>query len=641
MSKKVLAVILTVTMSLTLIASVAFSVIAAVSGPRITTIQNLKNGARITWTEEDDAAKYRVYIKNGDKWSKLAETDSCNYLHTGLVSNKVYTYTVRALDKDSNFIKNYDKDGTSNRYFAAPATNSAVNVYGGVKFSWKAVSGAPGYRVYRKTADTDWSVLNPYTTALSFKDTTVKNGTEYSYTVRVISADQTKNLSSYDQKGKGITYRKAPEITSTVNYNKKIKVSYNKVSGASKYRVYLREDGKWNAIANPTTDYAFYTSVKSGTKYTFTVRALDSDGNFLTGYNPAGYTTSFYAPPTVSSVTASDSGYTVNWKAVSDVPMYRVYRKTFGGEWEYIGSSSTTSFNDTKADKSKLTAFTLRCRSTDNQSLSGYIDNNVFYIKGKPADGSYTVDGTKYSFKEGKLCDGYVVINGKTYYYDKNGNVLKNQVVGNKKDGYCYAGKDGVITYKFNGIAKNDKGYWYCKNSKVDLTYRNAVTYDGKDWIVEEGKATEVKTEKQRTYFRAFKEIAKCTNSSMTKQEKLKAAFTYVQGAYTEKNPRVPHYHGNGWVELYANDMFVRRTGNCCSYGAAFAYMAKAIGYKNVYACNSGGHGWAEVEGKVYDPEWGRHKKDKSYFGLDYDTCKNPAYKAAISAGYSWMHVKV
>jgi hypothetical protein len=87
--------------------------------------------------------------------------------------------------------------------------------------------------------------------------------------------------------------------------------------------------------------------------------------------------------------------------------------------------------------------------------------------------------------------------------------------------------------------------------------------------------------------------------------------------------------------------MFVNKTGNCCSYGAAFAYMAKAIGYEEVYVCNSGGHGWAEIDGKVYDPEWGRHRSDKTYFGLDYDTCKSPAYKSAIAPGYWWMHVKV
>lgn len=86
--------------------------------------------------------------------------------------------------------------------------------------------------------------------------------------------------------------------------------------------------------------------------------------------------------------------------------------------------------------------------------------------------------------------------------------------------------------------------------------------------------------------------------------------------------------------------MFVDGAGNCFSYGAAFAYMAKAIGYKNVYCCNSGGHGWAEVDGLVYDPEWSRHHA-RDYYALSYNTKLDQNYKAAIAAGYSWMHVKI
>ena len=94
---------------------------------------------------------------------------------------------------------------------------------------------------------------------------------------------------------------------------------------------------------------------------------------------------------------------------------------------------------------------------------------------------------------------------------------------------------------------------------------------------------------------------------------------------------------------IYANDMFAGPGGNCCSYAAAFAFMAKAIGYENVYACNSGGHGWAEVDGRVYDPEWS--KRDGltavTYYGLSYDQKCDVAYKKAISSNQPWMHVKI
>ena len=76
------------------------------------------------------------------------------------------------------------------------------------------------------------------------------------------------------------------------------------------------------------------------------------------------------------------------------------------------------------------------------------------------------------------------------------------------------------------------------------------------------------------------------------------------------------------------------------SYGAAFAFMAKAIGYTDVYCCNSGGHGWAEVNHLVYDPEWDIHHKN-SFYGISYDAKCGNDYKGAISAGYWWMRVKI
>ena len=96
------------------------------------------------------------------------------------------------------------------------------------------------------------------------------------------------------------------------------------------------------------------------------------------------------------------------------------------------------------------------------------------------------------------------------------------------------------------------------------------------------------------------------------------------------------------WPIIYANDMLVDGGGDCYSYGAAFAYMGKAIGYENVYACNSGGHGWAEIEGKVYDPEWGRHHDDFTYFGLSYDNNETDVnYKRGIAPKADWMHIKI
>lgn len=137
----------------------------------------------------------------------------------------------------------------------------------------------------------------------------------------------------------------------------------------------------------------------------------------------------------------------------------------------------------------------------------------------------------------------------------------------------------------------------------------------------------------------ARKAVEKCTDSGMTKEEKLKSAFDYLKANYLE-GVRRSDYREPDWPAVYASDLLIGGKGDCYSYGAAFAYMAKAIGYEESYACNSGGHGWAEIDGKIYDPEWSLHNSKYSYFGMSYDDPSDVAYKGSIGWA-NWTHVKV
>lgn len=146
-------------------------------------------------------------------------------------------------------------------------------------------------------------------------------------------------------------------------------------------------------------------------------------------------------------------------------------------------------------------------------------------------------------------------------------------------------------------------------------------------------------SDKDKVIEAARKAVEACTNSSMTKEQKLKAAFDYIKKNYLE-GVRRDLYKEMDWPVVYAKDLLIGGKGDCFSYGAAFAYMAKVIGYENVYACSSGGHGWAEIDGKIYDPEWSMHTPTYSYFGMSYDEKCDVAYKGAIGWA-EWTHVKV
>ena len=244
----------------------------------------------------------------------------------------------------------------------------------------------------------------------------------------------------------------------------------------------------------------------------------------------------------------------------------------------------------------------------------------------------------------GKVLTGKRAIKKKVYYLNPSGKegskgkMLKGlRKIGKYK--YFFGGngvmQKGLITVKKNVC------YYADSKGRIDMSSRFPLTYKGKQWNVLGGRAYQVKTEAQRTLFRALTVVNKITGKSMSKAQKLKKCFEYTKNAYDESNPRVPHYHGKDWQLIYANDMFVNGTGNCFSYACCFAFLAKAVGYENVYCCNSGGHGWAEINGLVYDPEWSRHHKNSTYFGISYDAKTGVDYRGAISPGYDWMHVKI
>ena len=167
------------------------------------------------------------------------------------------------------------------------------------------------------------------------------------------------------------------------------------------------------------------------------------------------------------------------------------------------------------------------------------------------------------------------------------------------------------------------------------------MTVNGVKWNVLNGRAYKVTTEEDKTMYLALRLVDKVCDKSMTKAQKMRKMFGYFKTAYSEYRPRTPNSHENGWQILYANDILVGGGGNCMSYGAAFAFVAKAIGYNHCYACNSGGHGWAEADGLVYDPEWDMHYGNYTYYAVSYDYGGDVNYRAGISAGYSWMRVEI
>ena len=160
---------------------------------------------------------------------------------------------------------------------ATPKISKAESINGGVKISWGKVKGAVKYRVYYKGSK-GWTRLAD-TISTAYTDKAVSSGKNYTYTVRCISADAKRFTSGYDSKGKSVKFLSVPKITKTENVYGGVKLSWNRVSGAEKYRVYVKNGKNWKKLADTTsTEFTDKTAGSKG-EYTYTVRCINPSEN--------------------------------------------------------------------------------------------------------------------------------------------------------------------------------------------------------------------------------------------------------------------------------------------------------------------------------------------------------------------------
>ena len=181
---------------------------------------------------------------------------------------------------------------------ATPKISKAESVYGGVKLTWSKVKGAEKYRVYYKGSK-GWTRMVD-TTSTSYIDKDVSSGKNYTYTVRCINSSATKFTSGYDSKGKSVKYISAPKITKAESVDGGVKISWNKVNGAEKYRVYYKGSKGWTRLADTTSTSYIDKDVSSGRNYTYTVRCINSSATkFTSGYDSKGVTVTTTVKPSV------------------------------------------------------------------------------------------------------------------------------------------------------------------------------------------------------------------------------------------------------------------------------------------------------------------------------------------------------
>ena len=149
----------------------------------------------LTWKAVTGAASYRVSraVSKAGTFSILTTTSALSYTNTGAVLGTAYYYKVEALNAAGKVL------GISAVVEGKVAPVVAVGystVSGKPRLTWKAVSGATEYRVYRsETKDSGYALINK-TTALTYVNTGAKANTTYYYKVVAVKGTAVSDFSN-------------------------------------------------------------------------------------------------------------------------------------------------------------------------------------------------------------------------------------------------------------------------------------------------------------------------------------------------------------------------------------------------------------------------------------------------------------
>lgn len=253
--------------------------------PKLVSATCAPTGVKVKWKAVDGAVKYRLYRKVDDSWKKIKDTANLSCTDTTAVSGEINVYTVCCISTDGAVVSGRDSEGIRIYYVAAPVLKLSGN-NNGVKVQWTKVQGAASCQIFRMNDDEEWEEVKT-TTSASWTDKDAALNKTLSY--RAISLDENGEALSCMSNKVSMKYLPAPVLKSAAGVKKGIKITWNKVPGAEKYRVYRLKDGKWKKVKDTTSTSWKDEDVKKNKTYTYTVACLTEDGKVVqSGYDSTG-----------------------------------------------------------------------------------------------------------------------------------------------------------------------------------------------------------------------------------------------------------------------------------------------------------------------------------------------------------------
>ena len=347
------------------------------AAPTVTMTYSDSGKPKLTWNAVSGATSYRVFRSEsrGTGYSLLGTTTATSYTNTGAAVGKTYYYRVKAVNNVgtsgySNIVSGKAKTAAP----AAPSVTIGNSSTGKPQLTWKAVSGAVKYEVYRSTRQNSGYSLLGTTTSTSYVNTGASTGTTYYYRVKAVNRNGMASGYSNIVSGKAkAAAPAAPSVTAGNSSTGKPRLTWKAVSGAASYRIYRSESRGTGYSLLGTTSSTSYTNTgaKAGKTYYYRVKAVNRDG-MASGYsNIVSGKATLPAPVLNIGLSVSSGKPMLAWDAVPGATSYRIYRSTSRDSgYSLLATTTSTSYVNTSAAKG--TTYYYRVKACNAAGLSPY-----------------------------------------------------------------------------------------------------------------------------------------------------------------------------------------------------------------------------------------------------------------------------
>ena len=424
----------------------------------------------MTWNAVSGATKYAVYmLQSGAYVCKSNAVTGTSYTFTGLTNGTKYNFKVKAFVNGAWKTASAAVSGTPVASASTSVIPENIKTTAGdskVTMTWNAVTGATKYAVYMLQSGS-YVCKNNAVTGTSYTFTGLTNGTKYSFRVKAFVNGAWKAASAAVSGTPVASTSIIPENIKTTAGDSKVTMTWSAVTGATKYAVYMLQNGSYVCKSNAVTGTSYtFTGLTNGTKYSFRVKAFVNGAwkaaSAAVSGTPAASASTSVIPENIKT-TGGNGTVTMSWSAVTGATKYAVYMLENGA---YVcKSSAVTGTSYTFTGLTNGTKYSFRVKAY----VSGAWKTASATVYGTPvASTSVIPENIKTTVGNGTVTMSWDAVTGATkyaVYMLENGTYVckSNAVTGTS---YTFTGLTSGTKYSFR-VKAFVNGAWKAASSTV------------------------------------------------------------------------------------------------------------------------------------------------------------------------------